>query len=146
MKERTMGKYQLLIIHLFPAIKIVALPAPFQINVDICSLVYSQMIKYTTLFASMFKKFHILLYFFTDPREVQLLKREYFNRWYSLPAYFCALSIARTPLLVRLSCCHTIKISFWKQQFVSLLYLSNHSKYSNLKLYHVNGCLHQAVL
>jgi len=30
MKERTIGKYHLVIIHLFPAIKIVALPAPFQ--------------------------------------------------------------------------------------------------------------------
>jgi len=88
------------------------------------------MIKYTTLLASVFRKFNILLYFFTVPQEVQLLKREHFNRWYSLPAYVCALSIARIPLLVRLSCCHTIKMSFWKQQFVSLLYLSNHSKYS----------------
>lgn len=109
MKEGTMGKYHLLIIHLFPTIKIVASPAPFQKSFDICSLLYSQMIKYTTLFASVFKKFNIL-YFFTVPQEVQLLKREYFNQWYSLPAYFCALSIARAPLLVRLSCCHIIKI------------------------------------
>lgn len=145
MKERPIGKYHLVIIHLFPAIKIVALPATSQKNFDICSLLYSQMIKYTTLFASMLKKFSIL-YFFTVPQEVQLLKREYFNRWYSLPAYFCALTIARIPFLVRLLCCHTIKLSFWKQQFVSLLCLSNHSKYINLKLYHVNGCLHEAVL
>jgi len=33
------------------------------------------------------------------PQEVQLLKREHFNRWYSLPAYVCALAIARIPLL-----------------------------------------------
>nr|CAD7452776.1 unnamed protein product [Timema tahoe] len=37
----------------------------------------------------------ILLQF---PNEVQLLKREYFNRWYSLNAYFFALTIARLPL------------------------------------------------
>jgi len=90
----------------------------------------------------MLKKFSILPYFFTDPHEVQLLKREYFNRWYSLPAYFCALSIAKIPLLVRLLHCHTTKLSLWKQQFVSLLYLSNHSKYSNLKVHNINGCLH----
>ncbi|XP_063222401.1 ATP-binding cassette subfamily G member 4-like [Bacillus rossius redtenbacheri] len=32
------------------------------------------------------------------PVEVQLLKREYFNRWYSLNAYFFALTLSRLPL------------------------------------------------
>lgn len=31
------------------------------------------------------------------PEEVQLLKREYFNRWYSLNAYFCAMTVSRLP-------------------------------------------------
>ncbi|XP_071454970.1 ATP-binding cassette sub-family G member 1-like [Hetaerina americana] len=31
------------------------------------------------------------------PEEVQLLKREHFNRWYGLNAYFCAFTIARLP-------------------------------------------------
>ncbi|PNF37193.1 ATP-binding cassette sub-family G member 1 [Cryptotermes secundus] len=39
----------------------------------------------------------VLLHF---PSEVQLLKREHFNRWYSLRAYFCALSIAKLPLQI----------------------------------------------
>ncbi|VEN42428.1 unnamed protein product [Callosobruchus maculatus] len=34
------------------------------------------------------------------PLEVQLLKREYFNRWYSLKAYFLATTVASIPLLI----------------------------------------------
>ncbi|XP_069676331.1 ATP-binding cassette subfamily G member 4 [Periplaneta americana] len=37
----------------------------------------------------------VLLHF---PYEVRILKREYFNRWYSLNAYFLALSIAGLPV------------------------------------------------
>jgi hypothetical protein len=36
-KERAIGRYHLLIIHIFPAIKIVVLPAPFQKNFETCS-------------------------------------------------------------------------------------------------------------
>ncbi|XP_046388191.1 ATP-binding cassette sub-family G member 1-like [Ischnura elegans] len=42
------------------------------------------------------------------PKEVQLLKREHFNRWYGLNAYFCAFTIARLPT----------------QLFLGLLYIS----------------------
>lgn len=35
------------------------------------------------------------------PTEVQLLKREYFNRWYGLNAYFCALTISQIPMQVK---------------------------------------------
>lgn len=35
------------------------------------------------------------------PKEVQLLKREYFNRWYGLNAYFCALTFAQLPMQVK---------------------------------------------
>ncbi|XP_043269559.1 ATP-binding cassette sub-family G member 1-like [Venturia canescens] len=31
------------------------------------------------------------------PTEVQLVKREYFNRWYNLSPYFCSMSIANIP-------------------------------------------------
>ncbi|XP_068085349.1 ATP-binding cassette sub-family G member 4 isoform X2 [Anabrus simplex] len=34
------------------------------------------------------------------PSEVQLLKREYFNRWYSFNAYFFAATISRIPSMV----------------------------------------------
>jgi ATP-binding cassette subfamily G (WHITE) protein 1 len=54
------------------------------------------------------------------PREVQLLKREYFNRWYSLPAYFCALSIARTPLLVTSGTVYAISVYWLSDQPLEL--------------------------
>ncbi|XP_052754563.1 ATP-binding cassette sub-family G member 1-like [Galleria mellonella] len=34
------------------------------------------------------------------PREVQLMKREYFNRWYGLKAYYAALVVSRTPATI----------------------------------------------
>ncbi|KAJ8973991.1 hypothetical protein NQ317_009023 [Molorchus minor] len=36
------------------------------------------------------------------PREVQLVKREHFNKWYRLSAYFVALSVSTIPLQVLL--------------------------------------------
>lgn len=43
---------------------------------------------------------YILNILFIVPMEVQLLKREYFNRWYGLNAYFFALTFSRTVLQV----------------------------------------------
>lgn len=34
---------------------------------------------------------------FAVPMEVRLLKREYFNRWYDLSPYFCAMSVSTIP-------------------------------------------------
>lgn len=34
---------------------------------------------------------------FSVPTEVQLLKREYFNRWYGLTSFFCAYTFALMP-------------------------------------------------
>ncbi|CAH0581115.1 unnamed protein product [Chrysodeixis includens] len=34
------------------------------------------------------------------PKEVQLVKREYFNRWYGLKPYYAALVISRTPATI----------------------------------------------
>ncbi|KAK9709103.1 ABC-2 type transporter [Popillia japonica] len=42
----------------------------------------------------------ILLYF---PTEVQLIKREYFNRWYSLRAYFAAMTVSTIPVTIIMS-------------------------------------------
>ncbi|XP_068632538.1 ATP-binding cassette sub-family G member 1 [Battus philenor] len=42
------------------------------------------------------------------PKEVQLIKREYFNRWYGLKPYYAALVVSRTPATI----------------FFSLIYLS----------------------
>ncbi|KRT82798.1 ABC transporter ATP-binding protein [Oryctes borbonicus] len=44
----------------------------------------------------------ILLY----PPEVKLLEREYFNRWYSLKAYFTASTVTLIPIIVRPSFPH----------------------------------------
>ncbi|XP_049868321.1 ATP-binding cassette subfamily G member 4-like [Pectinophora gossypiella] len=37
------------------------------------------------------------------PMEVRLLRREYFNRWYSLKAYYAALTFASLPVMVSLA-------------------------------------------
>lgn len=34
------------------------------------------------------------------PREIQLVKREHFNKWYRLSAYFCALTASTIPLQI----------------------------------------------
>ncbi|KAM3958469.1 LOW QUALITY PROTEIN: ATP-binding cassette sub-family G member 1 [Aphomia sociella] len=34
------------------------------------------------------------------PKEVRLVKREYFNRWYGLKAYYAALIVSRTPATI----------------------------------------------
>lgn len=38
--------------------------------------------------------------FFSVPSEVQLVKREYFNRWYGLKPYYAALVVSRTPATI----------------------------------------------
>lgn len=40
---------------------------------------------------------------FSVPQEVQLVKREYFNRWYGLKAYYAALVCSRTPATILFS-------------------------------------------
>lgn len=36
------------------------------------------------------------------PLEMKLMKREYFNRWYGLKAYYTALTVSTLPLMVSL--------------------------------------------
>lgn len=38
--------------------------------------------------------------FLPVPSEVQLIKREYFNRWYGLKPYYAALVFSRTPATI----------------------------------------------
>ncbi|XP_056637989.1 ATP-binding cassette sub-family G member 4-like isoform X1 [Diorhabda sublineata] len=42
---------------------------------------------------------HVMSPVLLFPLEVKLLKREYFNRWFSLKAYFCAVTVVNIPLL-----------------------------------------------
>lgn len=37
---------------------------------------------------------------FPDPEEIQILKKETFNRWYSLKTYFIAQIMTATPVHV----------------------------------------------
>ncbi|CAH0387257.1 unnamed protein product [Bemisia tabaci] len=55
----------------------------------------------------------VLLHF---PQEVQLLKREYFNRWYSLNAYFFAMIFSRIPLQMMLSTVYIVLAYFLTDQ------------------------------
>ncbi|XP_022919463.1 ATP-binding cassette subfamily G member 4-like [Onthophagus taurus] len=43
---------------------------------------------------------HIMAPILLYPFEVKILQREYFNRWYSLKAYFTALTIAMLPIMI----------------------------------------------
>ncbi|XP_059055461.1 ATP-binding cassette subfamily G member 4-like isoform X1 [Achroia grisella] len=43
---------------------------------------------------------YIMLPVLLFPMEVRLLRREYFNRWYSLKAYYAALSFSTLPVMV----------------------------------------------
>lgn len=59
------------------------------------------------------------------PKEVQLLKREYFNRWYGLNAYFCALTCSQIPMQVRrllLYEYHTNSIFLTRYKFQSFFF------------------------
>jgi hypothetical protein len=77
--------------------------------------------------------FTLLFCLFAVPSEVQLLKREYFNRWYSLPAYFCALSIARLPVQVRLLWYHRPQVILVEGGFCEC-FLNNLSNYCSSEI------------
>lgn len=47
---------------------------------------------------------------------MQYLKREHFNRWYNLGAYFCALSVATLPLQILLGFVYLTIIYFFSYQ------------------------------
>ncbi|XKL63869.1 hypothetical protein PGB90_006233 [Kerria lacca] len=49
----------------------------------------------------------------TFPYEVKLLKREYFNRWYSLKPYFIAIQLSKIPTMI-----------FFSLIFLSIIYFS----------------------
>ncbi|XP_022919714.2 ATP-binding cassette subfamily G member 4-like [Onthophagus taurus] len=51
---------------------------------------------------------HMLSPILVFPEEVKLLHREYFNRWYSLKAYFLALSVSILPTMILTSFCYLI--------------------------------------
>ncbi|KAK9878730.1 hypothetical protein WA026_023607 [Henosepilachna vigintioctopunctata] len=50
------------------------------------------------------------------PSEVKLLKREYFNRWYSLKAYYMAVTVSGIPLLILFSMLFLVVVYFFSYQ------------------------------
>jgi hypothetical protein len=49
------------------------------------------------------------LIFVPVPTAVKLLKREYFNRWYGLKAYYMAITVASIPPMVSNCYLHLVK-------------------------------------
>jgi short subunit fatty acids transporter len=45
----------------------------------------------------------IFIFNFTDPSELRVVKKECFNRWYSLLPYYFALTLSRLPLQIVLN-------------------------------------------
>lgn len=43
---------------------------------------------------------YIVCYFSLVPSELRMIRREYFNRWYSLKAYYAALTLSTLPIMV----------------------------------------------
>ncbi|KAI7815557.1 ABC subfamily G member 4, partial [Rhyzopertha dominica] len=55
--------------------------------------------KYCLSIVAFFMYTYVMVPVLIFPLEVKLLKREYFNRWYGLKAYYLALTISTLPLL-----------------------------------------------
>lgn len=49
---------------------------------------------------SVFKLYFYILYCFSVPLELPIITREHFNRWYSLRAYYIAMTLADVPIQV----------------------------------------------
>lgn len=49
---------------------------------------------------------------FVDPADVKVVKKETFNRWYSLMPYYMALTISRLPLQVLLNLTF-MAVTYW---------------------------------
>lgn len=63
-------------------------------------------------------------FFCLVPSEVQLLKREHFNRWYSLPSYFLAITIISIPFQIVLASLYVGIVYFLTDQPLELQRIS----------------------
>ncbi|XP_011314770.1 ATP-binding cassette sub-family G member 1-like [Fopius arisanus] len=63
----------------------------------------------------------VLLHF---PLEVQLVKREHFNRWYKISPYFCALTISTIPVQIVLALIYLSMVYFFVGQPLELFRIS----------------------
>ncbi|KAH8378636.1 hypothetical protein KR009_000418 [Drosophila setifemur] len=55
---------------------------------------------------------YYIIMLFTDPAEVKVVKKETFNRWYTLTPYYMALTISRLPLQVLLNITF-MAVTYW---------------------------------
>ncbi|XP_049868019.1 ATP-binding cassette sub-family G member 1-like [Pectinophora gossypiella] len=91
-------------LHLFLGIIVAALFA--DMGQDASKTIFNFGFCYACIIAMLYTTMMPILLAF--PSEVQLVKREYFNRWYGLKPYYAALVVSRTPATI----------------FFSLIYLS----------------------
>ncbi|CAK1601327.1 unnamed protein product [Parnassius mnemosyne] len=91
-------------LHLFLGIIIAMLF--YRIGFDASKTIFNFGFCYACIIAMLYIPMMPILLAF--PKEVQLIRREYFNRWYGLKPYYAALVISRTPATI----------------FFSLIYLS----------------------
>ncbi|CAG5058835.1 unnamed protein product [Parnassius apollo] len=91
-------------LHLFLGVIIAMLF--YRIGFDASKTIFNFGFCYACIIAMLYVPMMPILLAF--PKEVQLIRREYFNRWYGLKPYYAALVISRTPATI----------------FFSLIYLS----------------------
>ncbi|EEB12071.1 ABC transporter, putative [Pediculus humanus corporis] len=90
----------------------------FQMGNDASKTLFNLGFCFVTLIALLyFPMMPVLLQF---PSEVQLLKREYFNRWYGLTSYFFAMSFSRLPIQLLLPSIYTIIVYILTNQPLEL--------------------------
>ncbi|XP_045534774.1 ATP-binding cassette sub-family G member 1 [Papilio machaon] len=69
-----------------------------QIGYDASKTIFNFGFCYACIIAMLYVPMMPILLAF--PKEVQLIKREYFNRWYGLKPYYAALIVSRTPATI----------------------------------------------
>ncbi|XP_013142748.1 PREDICTED: ATP-binding cassette sub-family G member 1-like [Papilio polytes] len=69
-----------------------------QIGYDASKTIFNFGFCYACIIAMLYVPMMPILLAF--PKEVQLIKREYFNRWYGLKPYYAALVVSRTPATI----------------------------------------------
>lgn len=62
----------------------------------------------------------IKILFLVVPLQVQLLKREYFNRWYRLNVYYLALVLAKLPIQITLAIVYITMVYLFTDQPISV--------------------------
>ncbi|CAH2076009.1 unnamed protein product, partial [Iphiclides podalirius] len=70
----------------------------YQIGYDASKTIFNFGFCYACIIAMLYVPMMPILLAF--PKEVQLIKREYFNRWYGLKPYYAALVVSRTPATI----------------------------------------------